>query len=309
MSQDDRFVLKEIFKQQHQNDLPRLAVDRYFEIFSAEQILKARGYDLDPEQVSSGIIGGGDDGGVDSFYMFVNTKLVREDTDPASFKDQQLDFDLVIIQSKNTASFEEVPLTKLQDFTEHCLRFGSDLSAAPKTLYNQDVLDRVSIFHELYRQSLLKRPTLRIGYYYASFGENPHPKVTTRAALLKNKASACFTSAACAVAFAGASQLLGWFYDRPSSTITLETSKAFHWGGFGKAYVCLVSLGQFANFIAEKGKLRSYMFEANVRDYQGDVAVNNQIASTLSVVGSEEFWWLNNGVTLLASEVRLDGTI
>lgn len=307
MSQDDRFVLDEIFKQQHYKDYPSLSADSYFEIFSAEQILKSRGYDLDPEQVESGIIGGGDDGGVDAFYLFVNTKLIRVDTDVSGFKDQQLDFDLVIIQSKNRASFEETPLTRLQDFTENCLRFGSDLSTVPKTLYNQDVLDRVGLFHTLYKQSLLKRPTLKLAYYYASFGEQIHPKVIARGDLLRDKATSIFTSCVCSVEFAGASKLLEWFYEAPSSTIALETVRSFHWGGFGKAYVCLVSLEKFAEFITDKGKIRSYLFEANVRDYQGDVTVNQQIGYTLSQVGSEEFWWLNNGITLLASEVRLDG--
>jgi AIPR protein len=308
MSQDDRLVLGEIFKQQHQKDYPLLSPNEYFEIFASEQILKARGYDLDPDQIASGIVGGGNDGGVDSFYLFVNSKLVREDTDPTSFKGQQLDFDLVIIQSKNKPSFEEVPLTKLQDFTENCLRMSSDLAAVSRTLYRQRLLDAVALFHQLYHQSLLMRSTLKIGYYYASFGEQINEKVQIRGQLLCDKAQTYFTTAKCEIEFAGASRLLTWFYKTPSTTATLETTKTFHWGGFGKAYVCLVTLEKFASFITDKDAIRSYMFEANVRDYQGDVTVNEQIAETLlSPSGTEEFWWLNNGVTVLASEVRLDG--
>ncbi len=55
MSQDDHIVLGEIFKQQHKKDHPLLAANDYFEIFASEQILKARGYDLDSDQIASGI--------------------------------------------------------------------------------------------------------------------------------------------------------------------------------------------------------------------------------------------------------------
>jgi hypothetical protein len=307
MSQEDRFVLKEAFEQQHRKDQPTLEADKYFELFASEQILKARGHDLDPDQLASGIVGGGGDGGVDSFYVFANRRLVREDTDLKSFRDQQIAFDLVIIQAQNAASFEEVRLTKLKDFTENCLRISSDLSKASRTLYSNRLLDAVAIFHELYRQSVLTRPSLSIGYYYASFGEQIHRNVTTRAELLRASAVSNFSAAQCEVVLAGAKELLKWFYDAPVSTVALETSKTMYWGNSGKAYVCLVSLANFAAFITNKGSLRSYMFEANVRDYQGDVTVNKQIARTLSTQGSEEFWWLNNGVTILASEARLDG--
>ncbi len=49
------------------------------------------------------------------------------------------------------------------------------------------------------------------------------------------------------------------------------------------------------------------MFEANVRDYQGDNVVNKDISATLAAIGVDEFWWLNNGITILASDVTSSG--
>jgi len=43
-------------------------------------------------------------------------------------------------------------------------------------------------------------------------------------------------------------------------------------------------------------------FEANVRDYEGNVSVNKGIRETLEHPSEDDFWWLNNGVTILASE-------
>ncbi|GAI16788.1 unnamed protein product, partial [marine sediment metagenome] len=53
--------------------------------------------------------------------------------------------------------------------------------------------------------------------------------------------------------------------------------------------------------------MRLNLFEANVRDYQGKVEVNKAIGNTLLSAYSEDFWWLNNGVTVVASQASLSG--
>ncbi len=65
----------------------------------------------------------------------------------------------------------------------------------------------------------------------------------------------------------------------------------------------LVSLSDYYRFLTDdQGQLRSYLFEANVRDYEGNVSVNKGIRETLEHPSEDDFWWLNNGVTILASE-------
>lgn len=62
MSQDDRFILQEILKQENQRVSPRLNQDKFFEIFSADQVMKSLSLDLDLDQVKSGIVANGGDG-------------------------------------------------------------------------------------------------------------------------------------------------------------------------------------------------------------------------------------------------------
>ena len=58
----------------------------------------------------------------------------------------------------------------------------------------------------------------------------------------------------------------------------------------------------------QKGELRRQIFEANVRDYQGAVEVNKAIMESLHENDSkDEFWWLNNGITIVATEAPLTG--
>lgn len=74
--------------------------------------------------------------------------------------------------------------------------------------------------------------------------------------------------------------------------------------GTRKDFVVLVNLANYYFFITDEGgALRKYIFESNVRDYQGHNSVNNEIQKTLLEETSEDFWWLNNGVTVLASDI------
>ena len=309
MGDDNRFILSTILDQQRQSAAPKMTADKFFEIFSAEQILKSRSFDLDADQIRSGIIGGGGDGGVDSLYVFVNRKLVREDTDLLTFKGQQLTIELVIIQSKNTPSFGETALKNFKDFAENCLRLSVDLTKVSTVLYNQALRDAVGRFHDVYKNSLSQRPALSITFYYASLGDAIDQKVEIRRNVLVDQVRQYFTTALCSCDYAGATKLMEWFYQAPTKTLSIEVSRSIPWSGFGNSYICIVALRKFYEFLTINGVLRGHIFEANVRDYQGDVAVNNQIFDTLLNPGPEEFWWLNNGITILASAVTASADI
>ena len=56
--------------------------------------------------------------------------------------------------------------------------------------------------------------------------------------------------------------------------------------------------------------MRHYLLEPNVRDYQGvQNPVNKAIRETLHSQTSQEFWWLNNGITIVTDKcsVGADG--
>jgi hypothetical protein len=52
---------------------------------------------------------------------------------------------------------------------------------------------------------------------------------------------------------------------------------------------------------------RGYIFDDNVRDYQSSVEVNKAIANSLRNPGEEDFWFLNNGITILAESAVITG--
>lgn len=70
MSANDRIILDKILEQKRKELAPDIPTSKFFEIFTAEQILKD--YDLSYDEIESGIVGDGGNGGVDSLYVFLN---------------------------------------------------------------------------------------------------------------------------------------------------------------------------------------------------------------------------------------------
>jgi hypothetical protein len=76
----------------------------------------------------------------------------------------------------------------------------------------------------------------------------------------------------------------------------------------GEGYVCLARLDEYYKFITSPNEaLRLELFESNVRDYAGSTSVNNAIRETLRSSHRDDFWWFNNGVTIVAEEVHIAG--
>ena len=311
MSEDSQFLLKTVIEQSRLTHYPAISPDKYFEIFSAEQVLKSRRFSPDPTEIESGIVGGDGDGGVDGFYLFVNRKFIREDTDTTVFKDQQLNIELVIVQAKHKASFEESVPMKLKDFTEHCLRLNAYIGSIDRLLYSEGLLTLVKKFHDTYKPALSLRPKLSISFFHVSLADTYDTKVKAHADLLVDKVKEFFPTSECGYEFIRGHDLLEFFQQQPERTLPLVTPKYFDWKSFDKsAYACVVHLPDFYRFITDNGILREYMFEANVRDHAPDVKVNKGIRATLTGPENDDFWWLNNGITILSSSVSYnDGAL
>src|SRR5262249_31955821 len=116
-----------------------------------------------------------------------------------------------------------------------------------------------------------------------------------------------FPDAAFQFTFVGAPQLLQLAESSAPTTFELNVAET-PISTENVAYVCLVRLEEFNRLISNAdGTLRTVLFDANVRDYEGSVEVNQAIQETLENGKEEDFWWLNNGVTIVAAQVSLAG--
>jgi hypothetical protein len=285
---------------------PESPEDEFFETFVAEQILKH--FDLTDDELEYGQVGADNDGGLDSVYFLLNGGQLVTDETEINIKTTTR-ADLFFIQATRTPSFNEGKVENLNLLTEDFL----DLSKGEgqlKSNYNSDVLSAMRTFKEKYQLLFACPHDFRISYYYVSKGETK----TINAALKKHsdrvqeKAKQLFPSAAVSFKFIGAAELLELtnrqpqkFYPLPYTEI-IEPAKQ-------KAWVCLVPIFEYYKFIIdENGQIKNELFEGNVRDWQGDNDVNEAIRQTLESGGvNEDFWWLNNGITILASDASSQG--
>jgi hypothetical protein len=303
MSTNDRILLDNVLSQGRSQRAPSMSESDFFELFAAEQVLKD--FDLSYEEITSGIVAGGGDGGVDSVFLFANGELVHEDTDLAQLK-RGVQLELVIIQATTSPGVSESRVDKLVTTTEDLFDLARDLRSPPGG-YNGEIVAAVSLFRDVQQTLAARFPKLQFRYVIASKGSEVHPNVISRGKRLSNTVSRLFSDADCTVEFLGASDLLKLARRTPRTSYSLQLAENPISSAGQGGFVCLVRLGEFYNFVTDTGTLQRHLFEANVRDYQGTTEVNAEIKGTLATVGAEDFWWLNNGVTILASRAVLSG--
>ncbi|MBN2672986.1 MAG: hypothetical protein JXX29_14990 [Deltaproteobacteria bacterium] len=111
MSKNNKVILEQLVKQELENYGESLSHNDFFEIFAADQILKD--FEMSSEEIASGITGASHDGGIDSFYLFVNGDYIREAEQVKEKYKKNVDIEVAIIQSKYQDSFSEDAILKI----------------------------------------------------------------------------------------------------------------------------------------------------------------------------------------------------
>lgn len=299
---NDQIILAQIIKERCEDSGNELSIAEYFEIYTASEILKD--YDMSYDDITYGIVGDGGDGGIDSIYTFLNGELIKEDTSINS-KQKKTHIEIVIIQSKTSATFKEDSINKFRESAEDLFNLANnpdDFSSR----YNQDIIDKSKLFRNTYSKLAGSFPKLVIRYFYATQGDEVHQNVAGKVPKLQETILKMFGGAEFSFEFIGASKLLEMTRNIPSTSRVLEVSES-PIGTDAGSYICLVSLSKYYEFISDSGVLARSIFESNVRDYQGSVIVNTGIRKTLENKESENFWYLNNGVTIITPKAVLAG--
>lgn len=305
MSANEIIALDAKLKLVREERAPDSPEDVFFEIFAAEQILKD--FDLTDEEIEAGQVGGENDGGLDSIYFFVNRQLMMDDTDinPKTVTRA----DIFFIQATREQSFSENRIGKLNLLTEDFLDFSRGKEQLQGT-YNPDILSIMATFKNQYQKLFAHRHDLTISYWYISKGDSKTINIGLRrqGERVQEKAKQLFPNATVSFKFIGAAELLDLTNKQPQKAYPLEYTEMISPAG-QQAWVCLVPVGAYNKFITnDKGEIKNELFEGNVRDWQGDNDVNEAIRQTLeNGVADEDFWWLNNGITILASSASSQG--
>lgn len=302
MSKNAQILLESLIEQEFQNNDNYSSISDYFEFFSASQILKNQG--LSDDEVDNGIVGKGLDGGCDSIYLFLNNLLITPDVVEHISAPKDSILEMIIIQSKKTTSFGEDAVMKWKTISGNLL----DLSKTTTdfiTRYNADVLEAFTTFRDTYTRLITSRVKLKFKFYYATLASELHPNVIQQAEELKDTIKGLFPNAVVEAIFVDSDALFDMYNAVIENRVNLKFAD-IPISPNQKNYIALVDLKSYFNFIVnDEGDVRKSFFDSNVRDYQGKNNVNSSISETLHRADDNDFWWLNNGVTVLASEATL----
>lgn len=299
---NNQILLKECFKQEFEESSGYKDLNTFFEHFAASQVLKD--FNLSDEEIDNGNTGGGNDGGCDNLYIFLNGELVTVDQIEGlnATKGSYLDF--FILQCKNTTSFGEDAIMKWKTVSDNLLDMSNKLDSF-KDRYNEITIESFALFRKAIENLVRSQVKIRFYYYYISLGIEIHPNVTNQANELKTLVKKYYPSSEVQVYFITADQLIDMYNADSETRVNLElVDQPISLSE--NEYISLVKLGTYFKFITDDNLfLRKTFFESNVRDYQGHNSVNSSIANTLAGEGNEDFWWLNNGVTILSTDIKL----
>lgn len=302
MSKNAQILLENLIEQEFQSNGGYGNVSDYFEFFSASQILKNQG--LSDDEVENGIVGKGLDGGCDAIYLFLNNLLITPDVVEYISAPKDSVLEMIILQSKKTTSFGEDAIMKWKTITNNLLDL-SNTTTDFSSRYNSDVLEAFTIFRDTYTRLITSRVKLKFSFYYATLASELHPNVVQQADELKNMVRTFFPNAIINVDFIDSDKLFDMYNAVVENRVNLKFAD-IPISPNQKNYIALVDLKSYFNFIVnENGDIRKSYFDSNVRDYQGKNNVNSSISETLHRIDNNDFWWLNNGVTVLASEAIL----
>ena len=293
-------LLNLLIRKRHLEEYPNLQEDDFFEIFAAEQILKYKG--LSPDELEDGRCGGPYDGGFDGIHLFINGDRVDNSEESKHLSiDENVKIDLHLIQAKNKDKIEQSVINTFSATAEDII----DESKLEDTAnnYNSTVIDVFRNFHQLYQAHAPSDPEINITFYYVSKGNPANDRMKGRANNLCKKIRNQYVfGCKCEFQFVGARRLLD-LTRRSHSSLELQfADPPLCSDDEANSFVGLVHLDRFYDFITTPdGKLRSYLFDANVRDWQGNNRVNRRIQDSLRNSYPPDFWWLNNGITITAS--------
>ena len=304
MAKNDAILIDGIIAERQAAPTRKADVGEEFEWLSIQQILKD--YDLSDDQLESGWIDGQHDGGIDAIYLLVNGHFV-DDISSFIWPRSSASIELIIINCKHHETFREATLNTL---VATCTEFF-DLSVDSTRLsgtYSTALRQARDRFASAYKRLAILSPSVDIKVYYASRGDTSEvgDSIRSRSNQLTQIVSSFFSGTRVDFVFLGSGEIISEYRRQKTFFLSLPFHEVMT--GVGHSYVILTNLIDYFRFVtSDQGGLRRYLFDSNVRDYLGDNRVNGDIMKSLSTEDDPEFWWLNNGITILASNATISG--
>jgi hypothetical protein len=282
-----------------------------FEKFAAQCVISSRyssSFDLDD------VVTGQGDEGIDAAAVIVDESVIASVEDcQAIFSSPRRnhDVDVLFIQAKRSESFD---LGDFLKFKEGILRFANQ---SPYMAADDVLKDGRSMFDVVMKEVPKLRngkPSITARFVATGVYQKP-PALETALNDFVNQLHELGLFHDIDVRFVDREELtrlwVGTYSGVEASLPAFSTAALPNITGIDEAYLAVVRASDFVNnlLLTEDGNLRYQVFEENVRSFLGpENVVNASIAATLASEAASRFPVLNNGITLVCPDVKLQGT-
>jgi hypothetical protein len=256
-------------------------------------------------------IGDGNDTGIDGLAIIVNGQLVEEkdEIDDLLEKNGTLEVTFIFIQAKTSSNFNS------GDINTFLFGVKDFFKENPQLVRNDDVKKFAEISDYLYSKASKFKLNPDLKLYYVTTGTwvgDTNILAVISSGVQELTSNNLFNDVKFQIY--GAKELTKEYRKTKeaivttilfSNRITLPSIE-----GISESYIGLLPFTEFRKIITDdNGKLLN-VFEDNVRDFQGDTnEVNTLIGKTISSERTGLFSVLNNGVTIVASNISTTGDL
>lgn len=275
-----------------------------FELFTLAQITKNQNITF--ENIQNSIVDGSMDGGIDSVIVIVADEIVdtNDELSDVKFTNKTIS-KFIISQSKKDGSFKETAIDKL--ITSCSVLFDLEKNeSALLVRFNSILVEKVLILRQAWLETSINGGEIKLEFNYCCNATEVvvNSAFNSKVDQLLENTNKSFSGAEIVFNKYSSEELLKLYQTNKQPRLSLSfkeqpLSTSFNEAGIG--CVGTVKLGDYKKFISNTdGKIKDYLFESNIRHYQGQVDVNRKIMETIEDDNSRDFWWLNNGITIIA---------
>lgn len=301
---NNRIILEGCLNQFKSSNEIDLRDSEIFELFSLTQTTKS--YDLSFENILNSIVDGGNDGGVDSILVLIDDEVVEciDDLIDYSFTNKTTSR-FIISQCKKENSFKESALDKLIATLPELFNLEKNETELLRR-FNADIVAIALLVNQVWQKTAINGGKILIDFTYACNANDieVNGAFLSKVEQLKSLTRKIFSNEHVTYSNYSSSELLKLYQTHKTNRLVLEFKEqplSTSYKEFGIGYVGMVKLADYKNFLtSESEEIRDDLFESNIRHFQGEVDVNKKIKSTIENIQEKDFWWLNNGITIIA---------
>ncbi|QQU02170.1 AIPR family protein [Myroides odoratus] len=303
---NSKIILEGCIKTFKENNEIELGESDVFELFTLTQILKEKNITF--ENIENSIVDGGNDGGIDSILILVNGEIVEsfDELENCQFSNKTVT-EIIITQCKKENSFKELTVDKLITTIPIILDLQKDEQVLINR-FNGALVDKVLTLREIWQKTVIAGGSIYCKFNYCAnaifvevnnvFEEKIKQLKNLTSTYISVKNSVDFEMYSC-------TELLELYQKQKSNRLILEFKDRPLIIDYNDdiGYIGTVKLDVYKEFLtSDEGNIREDLFESNIRHFQGLVDVNKKIKETIEQITEEDFWWLNNGITIIAEE-------